>query len=174
MNFYKYFLIISVFCSLSAVKSTETIAYLDMQVVFSNSLVGKSLQLDLTKIKNKLIEDLEDKEKILKDRDAKILSQINILAKNDYENKVSLLKKDITEYKRIVFDNETLLKKKQSEANSLLMKHLTPIITEYSKKNSISMLIDKKNIIIAKSSLDITDSIIKLLDNKIKKIDLIK
>ena len=54
------------------------------------------------------------------------------------------------------------------------MKHLTPIITEYSKKNSISMLIDKKNIIIAKSSLDITDSIIKLLDNKIKKIDLIK
>ena len=122
MNFYKYFLIISVFCSLSAVKSTETIAYLDMQVVFSNSLVGKSLQLDLTKIKNKLIEDLEDKEKILKDRDAKILSQINILAKNDYENKVSLLKKDITEYKRIVFDNETLLKKKKSEEISFLFK----------------------------------------------------
>ena len=174
MNFYKYFLIISVFFSLSIVKSAETIAYLDMKVVFSNSLVGKSLQLDLANIKNKLVEDLQDKEKILKELDAKILSQKNILTKKDYENKVSLLKKDIIEYKKIVFDNETILKKKQAEANSLLMKHLTPIIAEYSKKNSISMLIDKKNIIIAKSSLDITDSIIKLLDNKIKKIDLIK
>ena len=112
MNFYKYFLIISVLCSLSAVKSAETIAYLDMQVVFSNSLVGKSLQLDLAKIKNKLIEDIQDKEKILKKREAKILSQKNILAKKDYENKVSLLKKDIKEYKKIVFDNENIFKKK--------------------------------------------------------------
>jgi len=37
--------------------------------------------------------------------------------------------------------------------------------------NSITIVFPKKNIIVAKKSLDITDPIIELLNNKLKKID---
>ena len=173
MNICKYFLIIIIFCNFSVVKSEEIIAYLDMQMVYKNSLAGKALQLDLIKIKNKLIKDIQANEKILKKQEAEILSQKNILPKNEYENKISKLKKDIEEYKISILENENILKNKQFEANSLLLEQLTPMVIEYSKKNSISILMDKKNIIIGKTSLDITEAIVKLLNKKIKKIDLI-
>ena len=45
-------------------------------------------------------------------------------------------------------------------------------MSEYSEKNSISIIIDKKNVIIGKTTLDITDDILKIVDEKIGKINL--
>ena len=53
-----------------------------------------------------------------------------------------------------------------------IVKNLSPILTEYSKQNNISLIMDKKNIIIGKTVLNITKEILALLDNKIKKIKL--
>ena len=47
-----------------------------------------------------------------------------------------------------------------------------PILTEYSSTNSISIVIQKKNIIIGKNELDITNDIMSILNKKIKKVDL--
>ena len=49
---------------------------------------------------------------------------------------------------------------------------LNPILNEYSKKNAISMVLQKKSIIIGKSDLDITQQILIEFDNKVKKINL--
>ena len=43
---------------------------------------------------------------------------------------------------------------------------------EYSEKNSISMVLQKQNVIIGKKELDITKDIILILNEKIKKIDI--
>ena len=58
------------------------------------------------------------------------------------------------------------------EAQNKLIKTLNPILADYSKKNSISMIIQKKNIIIGKSELEITDDILKILDQSLNNIDL--
>ena len=52
------------------------------------------------------------------------------------------------------------------------MKEITPILTEYVTKNNISILLEKKNIVIGKSNLDITKTILVLLDEKIDKINI--
>ena len=49
---------------------------------------------------------------------------------------------------------------------------LTPILSNYAKTNSTSLILNKKDVLIGKSSLDITDIILKELDQKIKKIKL--
>tara|TARA_B100000579_G_scaffold433893_1_gene453561 strand:- start:438 stop:611 length:174 start_codon:yes stop_codon:yes gene_type:complete len=54
----------------------------------------------------------------------------------------------------------------------IILKTLSPILTEYSKNNNISLIMDKKNIIIGKTELNITKEILILLDEKIKKIKL--
>ena len=53
-----------------------------------------------------------------------------------------------------------------------MLKTIRPILTDYSSKNSISILMQKKNIIIGKNELDITDAILKELDEKLTKIKL--
>ena len=51
-----------------------------------------------------------------------------------------------------------------------IIENLNPILTSYMEENSISLIIRKKDIIIGKNSLNITDNIILLLDKKITKI----
>ena len=52
-----------------------------------------------------------------------------------------------------------------------ILKVLSPILTEYSKERNISIVMDKKYIIVGKTELNLTEEILKLLDNKIKKIN---
>ena len=45
-------------------------------------------------------------------------------------------------------------------------KKINPIIKEYMSENSISLILDKKNIILADSKLEITESLKKIIDKK--------
>ena len=52
-----------------------------------------------------------------------------------------------------------------------ILEFLNPIITNYVEKNSISLVIPKKNIIIGQKKLDITEKIIKLLNDQKKSLN---
>ena len=45
-------------------------------------------------------------------------------------------------------------------------------MAEYSTKNEISLIMEKKNIVIGKTDLDITKNVLDLLNKKIKKVEL--
>ena len=49
-----------------------------------------------------------------------------------------------------------------------LMDLINPIISDYVTKNSINIVIDKKNIIIGKKSYDITNEILLLVNENVK------
>ena len=59
---------------------------------------------------------------------------------------------------------------KMVKAQADLINKLTPILGEYAKKNDISLNIQKKNIVIGKSELDITKEILEIANKEIKKI----
>ena len=54
----------------------------------------------------------------------------------------------------------------------ILLESIDPILKEYSKKNSVSYIISKQNIILGQTELDITKKILKLLNENLKKIDI--
>ena len=62
---------------------------------------------------------------------------------------------------------EKFNKLKVENTNNLL-KLINPILTKYSIENEISIILQKKDLIIGKTELDITDEIIKTIDNEIK------
>ena len=51
------------------------------------------------------------------------------------------------------------------------MNEINKILAEYAAANSISLVIQKKNIIIGKTELDITEQIMKEFNNQVKSID---
>ena len=63
------------------------------------------------------------------------------------------------------------LKEKKIKFNNLLLEKLNPIISTYVEKNSITMVLPKKMIIIGKKDLDITKQILEALDKSVQKID---
>ncbi len=58
------------------------------------------------------------------------------------------------------------------DGTTKILKELKPILSQYSEKNNISLMLQKKNVIIGKNDLNITSDIIKIIDDKVKKIDI--
>ena len=83
---------------------------------------------------------------------------------------VSQLNKKIKNYRVMVSENVDKNNKLKISATKKLIKKLNPILSDYSEKNSISIILQKRDIIIGKNSLNITDDIIKILDDNVKEI----
>ena len=58
----------------------------------------------------------------------------------------------------------------KNKSTSILIKNINPIIEDYAKNKSIDIILSKKFILLAKSDLEITDEILKILNEKIKEI----
>ena len=96
----------------------------------------------------------------------------NILSKEDYSNKIQNLRNRANEYRKSRQEKINSLTKKRIDASSELLSSINPILSEYSKNNGISIILPKKNVVIAKTNLDITDQIIELTNSKIDQISL--
>jgi len=134
----------------------------------NNSMAGKSIINQLDK-KNKSYSDSFKKEEAdLKNEETKLLSQKNIIDKNEFQEKVSLFSKKVSTYNKK--RNKTLndIAKQKNKAQQALTKKLTPILANYAKDNSISFILSKQDIVIGKTELDLTNVIIEILNKEIK------
>ena len=148
------------------------IAFIDMDFIFKNSLAGKSINKQIDEINDKSIKKLKKMEDEIKKDDENIVSQKNILSEEEIKSKVSDLNKKLKEYQKERQNLNNLINKEKINATSKLLENLKPILSDYSRENSISLVLEKKNIIIGKNNLNITEEIISLLDQKIKKINI--
>ena len=144
------------------------ISYLDLDKVVSTSLAGKSINdqfITLQKNNQKKFKIIEDK---LFEKEKSIISQKNVLEKSEYEKKVLSFKQEVQEHNVKKSNLIKELNTKRLKATTRLLDNLNPILSDYSNEQSISLVIQKKNIIIGKTELDITEEILKLLNKKDK------
>ena len=144
--------------------SKAEIAYLDMGLLLKKSEVGKSLNEKITLLKNKHITKFKKIESKLISKEKSLLAQKNILDQNEFEKKLDLLSEEIKKYRSDKKVSENKLNKIKMDDTKEILKILNPIITNYVDKNSISIVIPKKNIIVGKKKLDITNEIINILN----------
>ena len=167
----KFFLLI-IFLPLNQVYAAENIVYLDIEKLIHSSEAGKIIDVKINKNQKTNLDIFEIKENELKEEESKIISQKNILNEEEFKKKIDNLKKKVINYqnkKKQKIDELNLLK---SELTKKLLTHINPILAEYSDKNSISLIVDKKIIVLGKTELDITEKIINLLNEKVKEIKL--
>ena len=158
-----FFLIISFFLT-SNVLST-TISIVDITFLLKNSNEGKNIQKELDNLNKKNLELFNEKKKKLEVKEKKIASKKNILSKDDFNNEVLNFRKEVADY-------ESERRKSAQKINNIkvskitkLLADINKILVDYSAKNSISTIIDKKNVIITKQENDITKEILKILNN---------
>tara|TARA_Y100000817_G_C16608724_1_gene434188 strand:+ start:36 stop:551 length:516 start_codon:yes stop_codon:yes gene_type:complete len=168
----KYFLIFFILIFTENLYADNKIIYIDINKIISNSESGIYLNKELNKVNNENIAEFKNIEKELKAEEEKILKQKNILKESEFNSKVSELREKVKSYNEFKNKKNNDLKKLRDNAAKKILDILNLILSEYSAKNSISLIIDKKNIIIGKSELDVTNQIMELLNKKIKKVDL--
>ena len=147
------------------------IAYIDLNHILNNSIVGQSITKHIKKIKEKKNNELALIEKQLADKESDIIKKKNIIEKSEFEKQVNLLKKEISEYRNNKQKINVEIDKQKIKYTKIVLNTLNPIISKYVEENSITIVFPKKSIVIAKKNLDITSSIMDLLNNQLKKID---
>ena len=138
----------------------------------NQSIAGKYLNSQLDKIHKTNLEEFKKNEEDLKKEEVLILSQKNVLSEEDYKNKVNLFKEKLNGYKKNRQKKIDSVTKKRMNSTANLLKEINPILSDYSKKNGISIIFRKQDIVLARTDLDITKQIIEAIDLKIKKINL--
>ena len=166
----KIFIIIIIFNLFSSNLRAE-IAYIDISFILNNSNVGKSLNIHINKIKNVNSTKYKDIEDDLIKKEKTLIAQQNIINKDEFENKLKLLAEEIKKYRFDKKKSEDILNKIKIDNTKKILNVLNPIITKYVESNSISIVIPKKNIIVGKKKLDITNQIIKLLNDDINRLN---
>ena len=165
-------LIFFIFFSKISLSHEKSIVYIDLNKIMSNSIAGKSITSQLENNHKKNISKFKNIEEELKKEEAEIISQKNVITKEEFEKKIIDLRDKANKFRKERNDNINNLNNQRLEATSKMITLVRPILSEFSDKNSISLIIDKKNIIIGKSLLDITDDILKIVNEKIGKIQL--
>lgn len=146
--------------------SNERIAFVDIDFLFLNSNLGKNISLKLEKINTKNQELLKTKKNNLINKENEINKTKNVASKEELTKKIALLKDDVEKYNKekniILQDFEKL---RNSELQNFFKK-INPVIQDYMNQESISLLLEKKNIFIGKAKTDITNDVLVIINKK--------
>ena len=152
--------------------SSEKIVYLDVEKIMQDSIAGKSIIAQLKKKREASISKFKNKEKEIVEKEKKLISQKNVLSKEEFESKLKELRSDISNYQKYRNKTNNEIARSRIKTSTKLINKLTPILEEYSKKNSIRIIVQKKNIVMGKKEDDITKDILELVNQKVKIIKL--
>ena len=159
-----------IFLFIGLSNANENIRFIDINYIVNNSEAGKALKKIAENKSKKISTELNDMGKKIENKKEKIISQKNILKKDEYEKLVKDYDEEVKKY-------NIIRKKKNEDFNEFrinsqkkIIETLNPIITSYLKKQSVQILLQKEQIIFADKKLDITEEILKVFNNKHKKI----
>ena len=162
--------LILIFSTNNKLLAEEKIVFIDINYIFVNSSAGKKINQQIQEKRKKNNDTFNEFKKKVESNKKKLSTQKNVIAKDEYEKKIFELEKKIKDYNLDIRKKNDELLALRNKARLEFLKNLNVIVQEFSKENSVSMVLKKDNIFIGKKDLDVTSNILALFDKKIKKI----
>jgi len=165
MKILTFFLV--VFFYLYSGNLSAEIFYIDIDKIINQTNVGKHINKEFEN-SNKIndAKNLESKNK-LQEREESLIAQKNILEASEFNNKLNLFRKDVSNFNQLSQKSTRDLQNKLMKNKANFLKLIEPILLEYVSENNITYLLQKKYIIVGHNDLNKTTDIIELVDKKI-------
>ena len=163
----KFFVVTLLLLICTYASAEQKVAYLDMKFVLNNSKAGKGAQDFLQKSFKENQKIFLDEENKLKQLEGDLLAQKTILTKEEYKKKSEALRKKVVDYQLRRRTSLDEIAAQRANAKKALLEKLNPILEIYIKENEISLIINKKNIVMGNTDLDITKIIVEKLNQEL-------
>ena len=144
--------------------TNENVRYINVDVILNNSDLGKIIINKLKKQNDINIDKIKTIENGIKKENEELTKLKNIITEEEFNKKIVLLKKKIDDFnilKNKLSDELNEFKKKEIK---LFFEKINPIIEKYMEQNSIALILDKKNIFVARSDYDMTQELLDLIN----------
>ena len=142
----------------------ENIVFIDLNYVLNKSNDGKKILEELKNISEINKEKFNKEERLLEKERNDIKKLKNIISKDEYNKKVSLFQEKVEIYNKEKSNILKSFENKKKKELDIFFQSLNEIMNVYMKENSISIIIDKKNIVMAAVKNDISNEIIDLVN----------
>ena len=143
----------------------NNIAFIDLNYIVNNSIVGKKVIEKLESINNKNLDLLKKEQKLLNNKRDEIENTKNILSKEELDKKILTLNNELQDFnkKQDLMSNE--FKELKKNEMSALINKINPIIEKYMIENNIDLMLKKENVYISKTEYDLSEIIMKLINS---------
>ena len=158
------------FFLLGSSNANENIRFININYIVKNSEAGKALNKIIDSKSKKITIELNDLGKKIENKKNKIVSQKNILKKEEYEKLVKTYEDEVKRFNNIRIKKNEDFNKYRINSQKKIIEALNPIITAFLKKESVQILLQKEQIIFGDKELDITEKILRIFNDKHKKI----
>jgi Skp family chaperone for outer membrane proteins len=169
MNFFKKILLIFFFILINTnLSANDEVAFVNVDLLFEKTLLGKSISSNLYNINSNNDKLLKSQKDELVKEENELLKIKNVISENEFNNKLSVLKNKVDKYNQ---EKDRLYKDFIETKNSelrIFFDKINPLLQAYLDEKKIYILFEKKNIFIGRSSRDITDELIKIIDKQFK------
>ena len=142
----------------------DNIVFLDLDYILSNSNKGKMILSELENLNKENLKKIKTKEDLIKKEEKDIINQKNIISEEIYSERVTNLKKKIKIFRN---DKNELVKsfanQREKKINNFFQ-IINNILANYVEKNSIDLVLNKKDILIGKNEYNITSDILEIVN----------
>ncbi len=144
------------------------IAVIDIQFVLDNSVAIHSVRESIDNINKQIQQDLLEKEKELAKTEQLLLAERDSLSESDFEQKVNDFNQKVSIVQKDVQDKKRHLENAHAEAIGKVQEATTKIISELAGKYNIDLVIHNNQVLFARNTLNITSEVIIELNDKLK------
>ena len=150
----------------------NNITYVDLEKLINKSIAGISLKKKINELKEIKTMKIEKAKSVLKKNETDLLNQKNIITQEIYNEKLVLLNKQINEFNKMRNLESNDFENKKKQYTNKLLNAINPILQKYVQSKNISILLQKKIIILGANEFNITSDVLKILNNEVKEISI--
>ncbi len=164
----KKYIIFLYFILFTFAYSEQKIAYIDMQKILNSSTAGDTITKKIEKKINSENKKYNSIEEQIKKEEKDLTSKKNVLSEEEFKKKLLSLRQKVDKYNKDKKKSLNNLNKLKIDKTSKLISKINPIIANYASDKNISIIIRKDSMIMGKTELDITNDILKIINQEIK------
>jgi len=161
-------LVFMVFATGKAFAQDSKIGFVDIQKVFVESEQGKKAKETLDSYVKSHQVKIDEKEKAIEKAKEELEKKSSVLSEDAKKKKQDDMQSMVREYKRLASEAQEEVRKREQEITKEIFKSVKELVLAMGKDEKYSAILDNSMVIYSDSSADITDKIIKKLNEKKK------
>jgi len=151
---------------------SQNIAYANMEKIINTSEVGKKIILYFNEKNENLSKEIKKQEKELIEKEKSLIAQKNVLTQDEFSKRAESIKQEIQNFKKNRTEKIETLNYNKDKISKNFLSEINIVLKDYAEKNKIDIIISSNQMLIGKSSLDVTENILNDVNSKIKKFEI--
>ena len=149
------------------------IAVVDMQAIVGQSFAAVKVREFIENKKKEFTNELQKEEQALKKMQEELGSQRSILPPDEFAELEGNFRKRVEALQKMVAEKNQFLEDVLSRSVQILQNEAIKIITDIGKEKGLALTLDTSSVVIAANSINISKSVIDLLNISLPELDMV-